>query len=80
VGRFGKMNVFAVDEYDVAISKFFSNREKDRDDLRVLGSQLDKGILAERLQSSGTALLKEANLRAQARDNWWIVFGEALPA
>ena len=33
---FGRLQVYLVDRYDVFISKLFSIREKDRDDVRVL--------------------------------------------
>ncbi len=79
-GQFGRIEVRLIDEYDIALSKFFSNREKDRDDLRVLGSQLDKGKLTDRLQTAGRALLDEPPLRQHAQENWYIVYGEPLPA
>lgn len=80
LGRFGKLDVFLVDEYDIALGKFFSRRTKDRDDLRVLASQLDKSILVDRLANSAAALLGEASLRQNAMDNWYIIYGQALPA
>src|SRR5687768_16175766 len=42
LGRFGQLDVFLVDELDIAVGKLFSAREKDRDDLRVLAGQIEK--------------------------------------
>ncbi len=49
---FDHLHVFLVDVYDVALSKFFSARLKDFQDLTVLKPQLDKDLLIERLRSS----------------------------
>jgi len=49
LGRFGTLNASVVDEYDVLLSKLFSAREKDRDDLRLLLPRLDKATLVQRL-------------------------------
>ena len=80
LGRFGMLDVFLIDELDVAIGKLFSNREKDRDDLRVLAGQMDKRALVDRLRVAGQAHLEESALRENADKNWYILFGEALPA
>ena len=80
LGRFGRLDVFLVDELDIAIGKMFSNREKDRDDLRALAGQIEKQTFVDRLRMAGQAHLKEPALRQNAEKNWYIVFGEALPA
>jgi hypothetical protein len=79
-GRFGSVDVAIVDEWDVWLSKLFSGRVKDRDDLRMLAPRMDKPSLVDRLQRTCGGLLAEASLRRHAEENWYIVFGEALPA
>jgi hypothetical protein len=68
-----------VDSYDIAVSKLTSNREKDRDDLRVIMRELDKNVLESRLRTAGGALLAEPALRQNAEANWYVVYGESLP-
>jgi hypothetical protein len=80
LGTLGRLEVFAVDVYDIAVSKLFSSREKDRDDLRLLASHLDKDQLATRLREDGKALAGEGRLREAATKNWYIVYGEPLPS
>jgi hypothetical protein len=80
VGKFGKLGVFLIEPADIVIGKFFSGRQKDRDDLRLLVGSLDKEMLVDRLIKSGQRLLSEPKLRSQAEMNWWIVFGAHLPA
>ncbi len=80
LGKFGVLTVFLVDELDVAIGKLFSNREKDRDDVRVLAGQIEKQAFVDRLRLAGQAHLSEPALRQNAEKNWYIFFGEALPA
>ena len=80
LGRFGRLDVFLVDVYDVLAGKLTSARRKDRDDLRALAPAVDKRVLAERLRTAGAAFLAEAKLAENARQNWYIVYGEPLPA
>jgi hypothetical protein len=80
LGRFGRLDVFLIDPLDIFVGKLFGARTKDLSDLRALLPQLDKAKIAERLQSSGGALLQEAKLAEDARKNWYVLFGEALPA
>ncbi|HZU38229.1 MAG TPA: DUF6036 family nucleotidyltransferase [Gemmataceae bacterium] len=80
LGSFGRLQVFIVDVYDIFLSKLFSGREKDRDDLRFLLPQLDKDILTRKLGESAAAFLSEPTLRARAEHNWYILYGEPLPA
>jgi hypothetical protein len=79
-GRFGQLDVYLIDPYDVFVGKLFSARRKDRDDLRALATRLDKQTAANRLGTSANALLAEPRLAEQARENWYIVYGETLPA
>jgi hypothetical protein len=76
---FGPLQVYLVDVYDVFLSKLFSIRTKDRDDLRMLKPQLDKEILIRRLTETTTSMLAAAPLRQRAADNWYILYGEPLP-
>jgi hypothetical protein len=76
---FGKLHVFLVDVYDVFLSKLFSGRDKDRDDLRALIPQLDKETISRKLKDHTANLQSEAKLKKHAEDNWHILFGEALP-
>jgi hypothetical protein len=76
---FDHLQVFLVDVYDVTLSKLFSARLKDLEDLRVLKPQLDKDVLRERLRSSAGDFLAAPRLKQLAQDNWQILYGEALP-
>jgi hypothetical protein len=80
LGKFGQLEVHLVDEYDIAVGKLFSARDKDRDDLRALSKQLDKAHLTERLRSAAQSFLTDEALRANAAKNWYIVYGDQLPA
>ena len=78
--RFGNLDVFLVDPYDAFVGKLFSAREKDRDDLRMLAPRLDRSTIETRLRAGAAALLAQPTLADNARRNWYIVFGDALPA
>jgi len=80
LGRFGQLDVWLVERHDIWLGKLFSSREKDRDDLRLIAPVLDKSILQSRLKDACAAFLAQADLRRHATDNWYIVFGEPLPA
>lgn len=79
-GSFGRIRAFLVDPGDIFLSKLFSARTKDRSDLRTLAGNLDRGDVARRLHSTCDRLLKQPRLRENARENWYILFGEELPA
>jgi hypothetical protein len=79
VAVFDKLQVFTVDAYDVVVGKLFSNREKDRDDLRAVMPQFDRVALVRRLGDTTTAFRADPKLLAAAEKNWFIVFGEPLP-
>ena len=79
-GVFGHLQIFLVDPLDIALGKLFSRREKDLDDLRVLAPVVGKTNLQQRLQSSGEGLLSEPQFRENAQRNWYILFGDSLPA
>lgn len=80
LGRFGQLDVWLVDRHDTWLGKLFSPREKDRDDLRLVAPVLDKTILQQRLGIACGAFLSQPQLRRNASDNWYVVFGEQLPA
>jgi hypothetical protein len=77
---FGELTVYLVDVYDVFLSKLFSIRTKDRDDLRALTPHLDKETLTRRLHDTCGSMLVAESLHERAVDNWYILYGEALPA
>jgi hypothetical protein len=77
---FGQLQVFVVDAYDVFLTKLFSNRRKDKEDLRALLPHLDRETLRTRFSSTTSALRAEAKLRDAAEGNWYVLFGEKLPA
>jgi hypothetical protein len=79
VGVFGVLAVQAVDRYDVVLSKLFSNRTKDRDDLRTVRPKLDRPTLDSRLRETCTSLLADERLRKAAEQNWSLLFREPLP-
>ena len=76
---FGELTVYLVDPCDVFLSKLFSIRTKDLDDLRALKPHLDKDTLARRLKETCGSMLVAASLRERAEKNWYILYGEALP-
>jgi hypothetical protein len=80
LGRYGQLDVWLVDCHDTWLGKLFSPREKDRDDLRLVAPALDKTILRQRLTDACKSFLAQPDLRRHASDNWYIVFGEPLPA
>jgi hypothetical protein len=77
---FDELTVYLVDVYDVFLSKLFSIRTKDLDDLRALKPHLDKDTLARRLKDTCGSMLVAESLRQRAVDNWYLLYGEALPA
>lgn len=77
---YGPLQVYLVDVYDVFLSKLFSRREKDRDDLREALPRLDKETLILHLKDTAQPLLADDKMRPAAENNWYILFGEPLPA
>jgi Nucleotidyltransferase of unknown function (DUF6036) len=76
---FEELQVYLLDVYDVFLSKLFSSREKDQEDLLVLAPQLDKSVLAEKLKADTRSFLAAPRLLEIATDNWKILYGELLP-
>jgi hypothetical protein len=79
LGSFGAMQAFGVDVHDVFLSKLFSSREKDLDDLRLLLPQLEREVVARRPGETCGRLVAAAALRANADRNWYVLTGKALP-
>jgi hypothetical protein len=77
--KFGDLTVYLVDPYDVFLSKLVSIRTKDLDDLRAIAPQLDKETLVRRLRDTMTSAFASAELRQRAEQNWYVLYGEALP-
>lgn len=80
VGTFGNLQAFTIDGYDVFLTKLFSSRRKDKEDLRVLMPKLDKEVLLSRLVNCTADLRGETKLLEAAKTNWYVLFGEELPA
>lgn len=77
---FGNLRVQLVDAYDVFLSKLSSIRVKDRGDLTDVMPKLDKETLVRRLQDTMASTLASAELRKRCEHNWYVLFGEPLPA
>lgn len=77
--RFGELQVYLIDAADVFLSKLFSVRTKDWDDLRVLTGQLEKDTLIRRLQQGCSSMLAAPDLRQRAEHNWYVLYGQTLP-
>jgi hypothetical protein len=76
---FGGLQVFLLDVYDVFLSKLFSARLKDQEDLLVLAPQLEKAVLIEKLKTNASSFLAAPRLLQLAEGNWRILYGEVLP-
>jgi hypothetical protein len=78
-GTYGDLRVDLVDVYDVFLSKLFSIRPKDLDDMRMLLPHVDKNTLSQRLKETTASMLAAEELRKRAEQNWKILYGEVLP-
>jgi hypothetical protein len=77
---FDLLQVYLVDVYDVFLSKLFSARTKDRQDLKALAPQLDKETLVRRLKETTQSMLAAPGLQEKAENNWNMLYGESLPS
>lgn len=77
---FGELRVYLVDAYDVILSKLFSIRTKDLDDMREVVKKLDKATLSQRLKDTTSSMFASEDLKQRAEQNWYILFGEPLPS
>jgi hypothetical protein len=80
LGVFRFLRVFVVDEIDVFLSKLFSNREKDRQDLRIVADKLGREVLVRRVKETTAPLQRDPKLREAAERNWFVLFGDELPS
>jgi Nucleotidyltransferase of unknown function (DUF6036) len=78
--QFGDLEILLVDAIDLFVGKLFSARTKDRDDLRAMARHLDKTAIENRLRDSAGSLIAEPRLKQFATDNWFIIYGQPLPA
>src|SRR5262249_15836921 len=78
-GTYGDLRVDLVDVYDVFLSKLFSIRPKDLDDMRMLLPHIDKNTLSQRLKETTASMLAAEEGRKGAEQNWKILYGEVLP-
>src|SRR5262245_59910520 len=76
---FGRLEVFLVEPYDVLLSKLFSHRDKDLDDLRAVAPQLDRETLIRKFRETTAPLRGDPGLLRAAERNWYILYGEPLP-
>jgi hypothetical protein len=76
----GNLEPYLIDAHDVFLSKLFSMREKDLDDLRALAPQLDKQRLTRLLLDDCASTLAAPTLRERAEKNWYVLYGESLPS
>jgi hypothetical protein len=77
--RFGNLQMMLLHSFDLFIGKLFSQRAKDRDDLRDMARQLDKAAMETRLRETTAGLSADARLAKFAADNWFILYGESIP-
>jgi len=80
LGDFGSIKLYSVDVCDIFLGKLFSVRAKDLDDLRSLKPNIVKDHLVKQLLTTAQDFLKEPSLKKSAEKNWYILFGEHLPA
>jgi hypothetical protein len=78
--RYDRLTVRLVDKHDVFLSKLFSARAKDFNDLREIVGAMDKEKLVDLLKRCCGGFLIEGRLREIAVDNWKSLYKEDLPA
>lgn len=79
LNAFGSLQVYLVDPGDVFLSKLFSLRDKDLDDLHILKAKIDKTAIARRMSADMQSYLSNDTMRERAEQNWYILYGEKLP-
>ncbi len=78
--RFRLLDVYLVDALDIFVGKLCSRREKDMNDLRMLEPHFKRDEIVDRIKSSAAPLFAEPKFRENAEKNWYILFGDKLPA
>jgi hypothetical protein len=79
LGDFGRLRVFLVDGLDIFLGKLFSNRDKDKSDLRFLKPAFDKDAVAAHFAKTCRGLASEERLLKAAQHNWYVLYGDPLP-
>jgi hypothetical protein len=69
-----------IDDYDIFLRKLSSRRVKDKQDLKVLIRFLDKETLSRKLKETCHGFLAVEKLREDMNKNWYVLYGEPLPA
>ena len=69
-----------MDPCDIFLGKLFSVRKKDREDLNAMASRLDREMLVRRLRETTASFRADTALLDAATRNWYVLFGEPLPA
>ena len=75
--RFGSIDVFLVDPYDILTGKLFSRRSKDLDHIRHALKLLDAATLRDRVARTTAAYRRDELLLEAGLKNWYILTGEA---
>lgn len=78
-GLFGRLCVRIVDAKDIFVSKLYSRRAKDLDDLRAVSGQMDLAALTRHLLTYGTDFYADPGFREIARVNWNFLYQQPLP-
>lgn len=74
--RFGSIDVYLVDPYDILAGKLFSRRSKDLDHIRHALKLLDAQTFRDRVARSTGAFRREASINQIGKKNWYILTGE----
>jgi len=71
-GAYGRLRLWALDPYDLALSKLERNVQKDRDDVKYLATHagLDSGLLRQRYQTELRPYLGTAEREDLTLDLW----------
>lgn len=75
LGRFGAIDVFLVDPYDVLTGKLFSRRSKDLDHVRHALKLLDRDAFRGRVARTTAAYRRDEKMLEAGRNNWYILTG-----
>lgn len=75
--RFGSIDVFLVERYDILAGKLFSRRSKDLDHVRNALKLLDESSFRDRIQRSTAKFREDDRILEAGRRNWYVLTGEA---
>lgn len=79
VASFRRLDVALVDSADILVGKLFSKRDKDLDDIREVEQHVGRETIDSRL-AYADRLAADPKLLALAQRNYYILWGEDLPA